>query len=166
MAAVTFSVWNSQTFTAPENLVAGVPVCLAQSSAISNATGQKGCRVVADFLSVIPDAPGGSFELTLLIEGKSTLGNWYPVAYQFSPFKYTALAPERQLILQPDISDFNTGIDDSVYVSREIARISRMQGFLPSTEFRVCLMLMDNNPGPNGFQSVTVTAVGERYDVS
>ena len=75
-------------------------------------------------------------------------------------------AQKRILIMQPDMDTFNLGIDDIVFpVNKEEARISRGQGSLPESTFRVCLQLVDNDPtGANAFSQVTVNAAGELYN--
>lgn len=159
--------WVNKSFTAPPNLTPGVRVALASSDLVSNNNGQRGLNVNAEFSALSPNVPGASFELMLVVEGKDASGNWYDVGYQFSPFKYMGIAPKRRISVDPTVDTFNDGIDSTVYVANaESSRVSRQRGFIPPDGFRVCLYLVEYNPGgPNCFQSVTCSLSGEKYDV-
>lgn len=112
--------------------------------------------------------PGiGQFFIGAILEAKDASGNWTPIGYQFSPLRSDGTALERLIVIQPNIDTFNLGIDDVVFpVDSEIARISRQQGLLPETEFRLCISIKDNDPtGPNAFVEVTVDATAELYNV-
>lgn len=167
MASNPISVWNAQTFTPQVPLVAGVPTTLAEKTFTNGPTARSSLMLTVNYDAVTPDITNGlpPFALSVTIEAKDSNGNWSPVAYQFSEWRNTQQPARRVIRMQPDISDFNAGIDDSVFIGSEIARISRQQGFLPESDFRVRLIVVDNDPtGPNAFQSVTVSAAGERYD--
>jgi hypothetical protein len=172
MAVVNFTVWNNQTFVKPQNLVSGVPVTLAVSQEFSNTNAQRGLRLTTTYQNLVPNnnenGPAGvTYELGLIIEGRDSIGSWFPIGYQFSSVKQNDQAPKRIIVLEPAISDINAGIDDVIYVGgRELARISRQQGSVPATAFRVSLILNELNPeGIGSFQSVTLSCVGEKYDI-
>lgn len=167
MASNAFTVWTSQAFTPASPLVAGVPTTLAMAT-FSNAPTQRPSVVLTvDYEAVTPDITNGlpPFALSVAIETEDANGNWTPVAYQFSEWRNTEQPSKRIIRMQPDASDFNAGIDDSIFIGQEVARISRNQGYLPEGDFRVRLIVVDSDPeGPNAFQSVTVSAAGARYD--
>lgn len=169
MPAASLSIWDSQMFTKPQGMQPGVPVVLAVSQSFSNVQVRStSLQVDLNYESISPDITNGSpsFSVGCIIEAQDQNGNWNTIAYQFSPYRNSESPSKRIIRLQPDISDFNAGIDDSIFpIDREIARISRQQGKLPESLFRVSLLLVDNDPeGLNSFQSVTVSASGEQYD--
>ena len=101
------------------------------------------------------------------MEAKDPNGNWYPIAYQFTPLKNKSQGLKRILYVQPDMDTINVGIDDIVYpVDKAIARISREQGVVPESVVRVCILLVDKDTAnANAFDSVTVNAEVELYNV-
>jgi len=168
MGTQPFTVWNNQVILASNyTIVPNQEITLLSSLPISNSSGTiyNSFKLVVDYSNLQPNS--GQFFIGLLVEAKDTLGNWGPIAYQFSPIRNTSQAQQRVIILQPNIDTFNTGIDDIVYpVDSEVARVSRQQGFLPETEFRICLSLKDKDPlGVNAFNQITVSATGELYNV-
>jgi hypothetical protein len=128
--------------------------------------------VIVKYLAITPDITDGSppFTLGCVVETQvsDNPAQWVPIAYQFSPIRNTQDPTTRILRLQPDISDFNTGIDDSVYpINQEIARISRQQGRLPAAPFRICILAVDTDPGGDPAQhlvSARLSLTVERYD--
>lgn len=170
MPTQAFNIWNSQTFNAPAGIQAGVPVTLASSAEFSNSVVRANSVVVTlDYELITPDITAGlpPFSIGAVLEVKDANAKWNPAAYQFTPYRNSESPPKRIIRMQPDVQEFNAGIDNSVFpIDREIARISLQQGKLPETAFRVCLLLVDNDPsGPNKFVSVRVSASGEQYDV-
>lgn len=167
-----FTIWNNQPLTQPAGMQPGVPVDLLISSVQSNSIGDSSLRLVVKYDELTPNDNDGSqvapsYEIGLLIEGRDANNNWFPIGYQFNGVKRTDLANPRTILLQPDISDFFSGVDDSVFVAgREIARISRQQGILPPSAFRVRLILIDQDPtGPGHFVSGVISVVGEKYNL-
>ena len=144
-------------------------VLAAVSPAIDNGSSLlrfNSLKVNVTYSGLIP-AQGGTARIGALVEAIGNTGQWEPLVYQFTTFYAMNVAPVRTLILQPDMDTFNAGIDDSVYpVNYEVARISRHQGRLPETSFRMSIWIADSDPtGPNGFDRVTVSASGELYNV-
>lgn len=171
MGQESFSLWDEVVIdTTGLTIVANEPVVLASSGQIENGpTARTSLLVELNYEDITPDVTDGapSFTIGAIVEVQDVDGHWSPIMYQFSPVRNSEDPAKRIMRMQPNISDFNTGIDDSVYpVDREIARISRQQGFLPDgKDFRVCLLLVEKDPGgPNSFQSVKMSATGTRYD--
>jgi len=140
---------------------------LLVSDPISNDSGTiyNSVRVTIKYSSLQPNI--GSFSIGAILEGKDVNEEWVPLAYQFSPYRYINQAPTRHIILQPDMDTYNLGIDDVVFpVNDELARISRQQGRLPESLFRVRVVLEDSDPsGAGAWVQVAVTASGEMYNV-
>lgn len=171
MASDPFTVWTSQLMTPALPLVPGEITVLASSGEVENGpTARPSLLVELEYELITPNITAGSppFSLLAVIETKTptTPVRWVPLMYQFSQIRNLGDPTKRILRMQPDISDFNAGIDDSIFlINRESARISRQQGFLPDQPFRVCILVVDNDPtGPNKFVSAVVSASGERYD--
>lgn len=164
MAQQTFTLWTGQTFT--PNVEPGTHD-LVTSSNISNNNNLPSARIVVEYTAVTPDDSVNvekTFGVTAILEALGGNGQWFPVAYQFEPFRSLQNGSKRVIVLQPDISDFNAGIDDIVYVAdATVARISRQQGKCGGT-MRVRLVLRENGTGAGALQSLTVTAYGELYD--
>ena len=160
-------MWDSETFTPPTGILPNKAITLATTDTLTNTIGLTSCRVIVEYEDCTPDGslPGVVWNVTAVLEGELTgsLG-WFPIGYQFTPANRTDIAPTRQIILQPDMVAIDAGIDDTVYVgNQEIARISRQQGKL-TDRFRLRLVLVDQNPGgAGGFESLTVSARGERF---
>ena len=159
------TLWENETITAAGLAIpAGEPVDLLVSDPL-NGNNVNSLRVTLQYDDVTPDTGGASFSIGAVVETPAA-GGWTPIASQFSPFRTSRTATTREIVMQPDISDFNAGIDDIVYpVDRELARISRSQGQLPS-DYRIRVLLVDNDPGgPSSFQSVKISASVDTYNV-
>lgn len=175
MPKQTFTLWNNQTITA---LDAGVNANgtfhLATSAEISNSqSALRSLQLILRYDSVIPEAPqlagepAQTFDISAIVEGRSEDGTqWFPIAYQFSPFRSSFQGSERILMLQPNIIVIDLGVDDVIYVNDGVrARVSRQQGAVPDTAFRVCVTVTERGYGGGGaFQSVTLTGFGELFD--
>lgn len=147
----------------------GQSVLAAVSPSINNGSSLlrfNSFKLNIEYSSLVP-ATGGTAQLGALVESLDDNGLWEPIHYQFSTFRRMSSAPTRTLVMQPNLDTFNAGIDDVVYpVNNEVARISRHQGRLPETQFRLSIWVVDSDPyGPNGFQGVVVNAAGELYNV-
>jgi len=133
------------------------------SNIINNNNALPSMRLVIDYLAITPtSAP--TFGLSILVE--SQIGTkWFPIAYQFGDFSGFGNGDTRIIVLQPDMSTFDAGIDDNMFVGgKVIARISRQQGKVGSA-FRVKMVCQENGFGGAGsFQSVNVNIYGELFD--
>jgi hypothetical protein len=140
-----YTVWTSQTQQNPTDLTS--------------------LRTIIDYKDTSPTYGENpiTFEISALIESQNN-GNWFPVAYQFEPFRTADQGKKRILLLQPDISTFDSGIDDIIYVGGEtIARISRQQGKL-GPSWRARIIVLENGYGsPGAFQSLTFNVYGEVF---
>lgn len=135
---------------------------LYTSSNQNNNNALPSCRLVIDYSNLTPgDIPGG---ITAVVEAMNG-SNWFPIAYQFEPFRNADQGSQRILHLGPGIDTYNDGIDSIVYVgNRTTARISRQQGRAGSA-FRVKLRLEEAGYGtPFQFDSVRVSVYGELFD--
>lgn len=169
MATVPITVFDdvlleASNFTIP----AGQSIALLDSVEFDNSTGTiyNSLKVEINYSDLLP-VSGGQYFIGATIEAKDDLGNFSPIHYQFTPIRGTSQALKRIMILQPDMDTFNLGIDDIVFpVDDEEARISREQGLLPESTFKVCLKLQDNDPlGANPWTQVRIGATGEKYNV-
>lgn len=169
MASSTFTVINNQILS--HNGGNGT-FDLFVGNQITNPNNMPSARLVVNYSNIQPVSDGSvalQFGLSVVLEGLAANGTWFPCAYQFESFKDSANGNTRVIVLQPDISDFNTGIDDIMYVAdATVARISRQQGKMPGA-FRARVVLRENGwtagvRGPGAFQQVNVTITGELYD--
>lgn len=127
-------------------------------------------RAVVDFSNFSPMEGGAvnpKYAITCLIESIQN-GVWYPVAYQFEPYRGNpGNGHQRVIILQPGLVTFDVGLDDVVWVGdTTIARISRQQGKLGSS-FRLRVVLKEDGFGtPDAFQGGTIRVVAELHDAA
>lgn len=134
----------------------------------SNPLGLTSLKMVIDYKDSSPGygGPALTFEIGFVIEARIG-SNWYPIAYQFEPYRAPTdgNGKKRILVLQPDISTFDAGIDDVMWVGGEtVARVSRQQGKLGDL-WRARMIVRENGYGGAGaFQSVTFDCYGETYD--
>jgi len=178
MAKQSFSLFEDQEFN--NSVVTGNGTfLLASSAAVNNSVGGfKSLKLVVEYSNVVPEFGDNpqTFDLDVVVEGKFA-DRWFPVAYQFTPYRNPMNGNQRIIQLQPSIAGFDAGVDDVIYVGDStIARISRQQGSLPDSQFRMCLQVTERGwvetspgsgvwqPGPGSFQGVTVTAVGEAFN--
>lgn len=171
MASDPFTIWTDEVLTPPVDPApeAGVPYDLGVTPTQENSpTHRDSITVNIDYKAFVPNVEDGlpPFRIGAVLEALNAQGEWVAIGYQFSNICRGSQPPLRSIRVQPDMSDFNAGVDDSVYpVDREIARISRQQGFLPDNGWRVRIICTDQDPqGANGLQSVKVSISGERYD--
>lgn len=166
MSSKAFDIWNNENVSTLNNIQAGVETNVLVSDWIRNDSGTiyNSIRVNIDYSNVQPFS--GSYFIGATVEAETPSGV-SPIHYQFSPFRSNNQANTRILILQPNIDTFNLGIDDIVFpVDEEVARISRSQGILPETRFRVVITIKENSPGTNtALSSLTVSANGVMYNV-
>jgi len=164
MAQITFALLNGQQIT--NAVVTGNGTFDLYTSAAQNNTVNMPClRLVVDYHASVPDditIPGG---ISVVVESQNN-GNWFPIAYQFEAYRRADNGPKRIIVLQPDISTFDAGIDDIMWIGdTTAARISRQQGKVGAT-YRVRVQLKEIAHGqPNQFQSVTMSIYGELYDI-
>lgn len=156
----------AQSFTLASNVTVNNSVITGNgaftvwtSSTINNNNGIQSLRVIIDYYDPSPV----DVSITAIIESEQS-GNWFPIAYQFSPFVNIGNGKQRIIILQPNISADNSGIDDDIYVGNIVlARVSRQQGKVGSS-FRIRLVVNEQNYGVAAFQSIKVNIYGELFD--
>ena len=175
MPKQTFTLWNEQVITAADAGVDGNgSFDLAISQEINNAqTALRSLQLVMRYDNVVPEAPqlvgdpAQTFDISAIVEGKSEGGQWFPIAYQFSPFRAAFQGAERIIQLQPNVVVIDLGVDDIIYVNDATrARISRQQGSVPDTAFRVKVSVTERGfGGPGAFQQVKLSGFGELFDV-
>jgi len=167
MASVTETLWVDEQINSTDlTIVGGEEIDILLSDELSNDSGTiyNSVRVVLNYEGLQPNF--GNFFIGCLVEAKDDSGKWTPIGYQFTPLRSTQQAPQRIIIIQPNLDTFNSGIDDIVFpVDREVARISRIQGALPESKYRVRVILKDNDPSAaSAFQNVTVSGSVEKYN--
>lgn len=169
MSKAPFELWDAAVFTLADTGLAGDgTVVLAESAFVANQNNPvlRAMNLIIEY-DATPDGAGGlpSFEIGAVVEGKNG-AHWYPIAYQFSPYRYPQQGRKRIITLDPDATVLDAGVDDIVYVANEVqAKINRQQGTVPDEGIRVRLLLTEYDfGGPNSFQQATVTAYGELYN--
>ena len=163
-----------QSFTLATNLArtssnAAGTSDLFVSSNIQNNNNLPNCSVVISYDGITPNNTLNvqkTFGLTAVLEALLD-GKWFPVAYQFEPYRNPDNGKQRILVMQQDVQSFDAGIDDVVYVAEStVARISRQQGKAAGT-MRVRVILRENDVNAEGaFSSVNLTIFGELYDAA
>lgn len=150
---------------------------LGNSTPVNNSVaGFKSLKLVTEYSDIVPSFGENpqTFDIDVVVEGLFS-GRWYTIAYQFTPYRNPNNGNQRIVQLQPTISGFDAGVDDVVFVGDStIARISRQQGSLPDSQFRMCVLVTERGytetspgvwvPGPGSFQSVKISALGEAFD--
>lgn len=169
MASKITTLWDDVLVEASAHtLVAGVPVDVLISGDLDNETGTiyNSIKISIDYQVLTPDISGASFFLNAFLEFKDALGNYKLAMTQFNSHNRSRNGPLRIMIMQPNIDTFNLGVDDIVFpIDRTLCRISRAQGELPQGEFRVKMVLQENNPaGANPFVSVRISGEVEQYN--
>lgn len=157
-AAEDFTLWSGSTFAAPytNNVI-------ATSSPISNNNGLESVKVVVSYDALTPDraTAATSYSIQAVIEEEIATGVWTPIAYQFTGINDTTNAPERIMILTPELV-IDVGQDNVIYAGgRAIAKVSSTQGTLPG-KFRVKLLL-DTYGDTAPLTSVTISAYGRKF---
>lgn len=168
MAQAGFSLYTNQLITNAAITGNGVFDVLVGANQ-TNSLALAGLRLVLDYSQEVP-ADGGATPITWALGALAEVQNgaaWFPVAYQFEQFANPAQGRKRVVMLAPNISTFDAGIDDVMYVGGEtIARISRQQGMLGST-WRLRVVCRESGFGGAGaFQSARLSAYGEMFDAS
>lgn len=161
MAQSQFTVLTNQIISNTVITANGV-FDLYTSASISNSNGLPSMRMCIDYSDLTPnDIPGG---VGVIIEVQNG-SHWFPAAYQFEPYRNSENGNKRIILVQPNISTFDDGIDSIMYVGgRTVARISRQQGRIGST-FRVRVLIEETNyGGAAAFQSVKMNILGELFD--
>lgn len=122
-------------------------------------------RLVIDYEAVTPDLTlPGSYIISAVLEGERDDGKYYPIAYQFEPFRRLSDGPQRIILVGPGIES-GQGVDDIVYPADHTeARISREQGNA-AAKMRLRLRIKESNfGGAQSFQNVTISAYVEMFD--
>ena len=166
-----FTLWNNQAFTASgAGINANGTYELATSDGVNNAVGGfRSLKLIMEYSDISPDfgVNPQTFDIDSVVEGyNSNLLRWYPVAYQFTAYRNPMNGNTRIIQLQPSLSGFDAGVDDIMWVGDStLARVSRQQGNLPDTQFRVRITVTERGyGGPGAFQSVSISAYGEAFD--
>ncbi|RKZ92521.1 MAG: hypothetical protein DRQ40_08660, partial [Gammaproteobacteria bacterium] len=167
-AVDTFVFWDKVELTAADaGINANGTFTLALSSEHSNSpAGNPMLKMVMTYDGITPDfgSVPQTFDIDCVIEGKN--GNeWFPVAYQFAPFRKSKEGRIRILSLEPSVAGFDAGVDDVMFVGDTVeARVSRQQGRLPATSFRVRVSVTERDyGGPGSFQEVCLSGFGEVF---
>ena len=135
------------------------------SNSVNNSVSLPSLRIVVDYELMTPvEFIGG---INVIVESEND-GVWYPIAYQFEPYFNQAQGTKRIIVLQPDMSTFDDGIDSIIYFAGKTeGRISRQQGKVGDS-FRVRVSLVENGYGQHNdqytFGSLKVHITGELYD--
>lgn len=167
MAKQAFIFWEDQVITAAELGINGNGTYeLALSAEQTNSTALRSLKLVMEYADILPNVLPFGFDIDCIVEGQFG-SKWVPVAYQFSPFNRPTRGPTRIIQLQPEIAGFDAGVDDIIYANdMTIARISRQQGILPESNFRVKVTVTERDFGGAGaFQSVKLSGMGEAFNV-
>lgn len=162
MAVSQFSLNNQANININNQAISGNgSFDVYTSSEVNNNNNLPSLRVILEYSDPVPNT---FINITAVIESEQN-GSWFPIAYQFNPFTDMGNGPKRIIILQPNISAADAGIDDDLYVGNAvIARTSRQQGKVGS-KFRVRFVVYENNHGTaQAFQSIKVKVYGELFD--
>lgn len=154
------------TVNVPAGITNGQSILLLQSDELTNNTAQNALHLVWTVNSITPDTSGNSFNILMFAEAKDDADNWYKLGYQFSAFRFTGIAPERQMFIDPNLLTFDAGIPESIdNGSKEVTRLSKQRGVLPPTSFRFSWYITDYDVGSaNAFVSMNISVSGEKYD--
>jgi len=168
--AITHTLWDDVLVEASAfTITAGEELVIATSPEITNAIGFNSCKVTLRFDQFTAAASGlGSYRIGVHTEFEEGPDVWaISPLYMFSTMRKDDTAPNRILIMQPNMDTFSLGVDDVMApVSEEVCRVSRVQGALPDGKFRVCVTLLEATPGgAAAWESFRLTGEMEQYDV-
>ena len=170
MAGETFTLYSDEIVN--NSMVMGNDTYeLIVSPEQNNNADYNSLRVIVEYDDFLPAITGTTYGVTAMIESSNQeVGanqRWFPIAYQFREYKgKETQAKIRELILQPDFTIIDAGVDDVVYVADvEQARISRTAGKLGG-DWRIRILLKETGYGGAGaFQSGKINVYGERFNV-
>lgn len=139
------------------------------SSNVTNNNDIKSLRVVAKYSNPVPldgNPDPTAYSIQCVIEGRVNTDVWYPIAYQYEPWRNFDEGDQRIILLQPNLSTIDTGIDDIIYAGgATVARLSRQQG-VAANPMRLRVLLRETAYGtPQAFQSIHLEVKGELFDV-
>lgn len=160
MAQTQFSLLINQSLT-NQGIISNGTYDLWTSPTQNNNSGLPSMRLIVDYANVSPVDISG---VNVVVESQNN-NIWFPIAYQFEPYRNQENGSKRIIVLQPDMNTYDDGVDSIIYAGdRTIARISRQQGKVASS-FRVRVFINETNFGNiNAFQSITLSIYGELYD--
>ena len=82
---------------------------------------------------------GGVPELQAVIEAKADNGQYFPIGYQFNPFRIDYDGQFHTIVVDPNVFWSDAGVSNIVYVGgRTIGEVSPQQVALP-TDWRICV---------------------------
>lgn len=158
MSITPFQLVDNQTFL-PADMSGGKIFTSADQVNGVGSDLSTGIRIVLDFHD-LQSAPTGA-KLQALLEGKSLQGQYAILAYQFDEFDEVGIHRKRQIVMTPDSSWLDPGMDDLILVGGSIIeQISNQQGILPGI-WRVSVNIRDP---VSGFASVRMSIYGERFN--
>ncbi len=163
MATQTQQLLSSQVFTNAA-VTANGEYDLANVN-INNTNKLPNCRIIIEYENLIPNvALPGSFFISAILEGQRADGKYYPIAYQFEPFRRMSDGSQRIILVGPQIQS-GQGIDDIIYPADKVeARVSKEQGNT-AANMRLHLKLIETGFGMiDSFQSVKISAYMELFD--
>lgn len=170
--SVVETIWTDQVID--NSIVTGNgDYDILTSSPQTNQSDYSSIRVVVDYKDILPedDAIANTFWLTAIVEAdnKETGANqiWTPIAYQFRGYRKAFNGLTREIILQPNLVVIDQGVDDVIFVgSATVARLSRQQGKLIDSKYRVRIVLTEEGYGGAGaFTSGKISAYAELFNV-
>lgn len=149
-------------------IVSGKPFKLFDSGSIDNSTDNKAAVLIhINYKDITPDANDKKFKLWAVLQTRGATGwPWRVCAYQFTPYKHSNQAEERQIILMPGLINVFFGSDEvmapgtpekpKVLISRHMGKLSKY--------YKLVIRLRDDDPGgDDGFESVKVHATAETF---
>ncbi len=170
--SIKFNIWTNEAID-NTGVSSNGEYELLNSGPLDNNGDYNSLRLVVEYKDILPedDAIANSFYLTAVVEASNGLTGaseaWFPIAYQFRGYRKAFQGTIREIILQPNLVVIDQGVDDVTFVGNETkARISRQQGKLPDTDWRVRVLLTEEgHGGPGAFASGKITVYGERFNV-
>lgn len=158
MTITSFQLVDNQTFL-PADIVNGTIFTSADQVNGAGVDLSTGIRVTIDYHD-LQSIPRGA-RLQALVEGKSSSGQYYVLAYQFEEFLEVGFEQKAQIIMAPDLNWPDAGIDNIIFVGgSSIEKVSNQVGILPGT-WRVRVNIRDPN---NDFVSIRMSIYGERFN--
>jgi len=133
-----------------------------------NNSAKNSMRAVCTFSNPVPadgnPEPTG-YSISCVIEGRLNADNWYPLAYHFESWRNFDNGSQKIIVLQPNLSSIDAGIDDVVWVGGKAqAMISRQQGQC-SEDLRLRVLIQETKHGTaEAFQSIHLEVKGELFD--
>lgn len=99
----------------------------------------KAAEITVNYDNLSHTGTGGIPEFTAVIEGKTSSGQYFPVGYQFNPFRLEDdFSQFHTVVIDPTVFWADAGVANIIFTDRTIGMVHPQQVALPTT-WRICV---------------------------